>query len=559
MDFKTYITKVEEQLKQMTEAEKTDWIYALARKVDEKDRQNFLNSLYGKKEIHMKLTKEEILDWCQKVEEGEIYLEGKLSEYYEERGWGSDWIVEYHDTFGAMPYLTKAIDTCSQLVEKKEYASAYQLLDRICGLEFRAEYNDDYGYEDYDEDGLTLENLVKEELLILDFRKLSLNLLYTCYQTNTGQDRLERLYEYLTWRMTDKILITDIFAFGPEEIKDATMFMQEWYAYLIQISEDRAAELLVDACIYLGGDEYLLKTAGEYAKLHPFLYQAYCEKKYQLADYQACIEAAKEALDRIDGNKVIRSAISDIAVMAAKKADMDFEWKHFYFAAFYSNPNSWHLLRLYKLKDSAVLKEALERIERLPVGSQMKTGNPREQREVLIDDNMQTIYQFLLGDYDNVLRQCRQDKKYLGWSYGKKPMIILLLLIYLKKDEKQKTVAERNLIEELNKRLNFNSKEEELFSEYISIWRQSYHMPKEQEEACIKWLSEEVDKRTEGIVGGGHRGSYYKAAELIVVMGEIQEERGEVGGMRRLIDYYKRMHSRKTAFKSEIEGLAKKY
>lgn len=558
MDFKTYITKVEKQLKQMTEAEKTDWIYAQARKVDEKDRQGLLNSLYGKKEIHMKLTKEEILDWCQKVEEGEIYLEAELSEYYEERGWDSDWIVEYHDTFGAMPYLTKAIDTCNQLVEKKEYANAYELLDRICCLEFHAEYNEDYGYEDYDEDGLTLEDLVKKELLLLDFRKLSLNLLYTCYQTNTGQDRLELLYEYLTWRMTDKILITDIFAFGPEEIKDANMFMQEWCAYLIQISEDRAAELLVDACIYLGSDEYLLKTAGEYAELHPFLYQAYCEKKYQLADYQACIQAAKEALDRIDGNKVIRSDISDIAVMAAKKANMDSELNRFYFAAFYSNPNSWHLLRLYKLKDPTVLKEALERIERLPVGSQMGTENPREQREVLIYDDRRTICQFLLGDYDNVLRQCKQDNEYLGWSYGKKSMIILLLLIYLKKDEKQKTVAERNLLDELDERLNFDSKEDESFSEYISIWRQSYVMPKEQEEACIKWLLEEVDKRTAEIVGGGHRKSYYKAAELIVVMGEIQEERGEAGGMRRLIDHYKSMHSRKTAFKSEIEGLAKR-
>ena len=48
MDFKTYITKVEDQLNQMSEKQKTEWIFNQARTVEEKDREKFLNRLSGR-------------------------------------------------------------------------------------------------------------------------------------------------------------------------------------------------------------------------------------------------------------------------------------------------------------------------------------------------------------------------------------------------------------------------------------------------------------------------------------------------------------------------------
>lgn len=36
------------------------------------------------------------------------------------------------------------------------------------------------------------------------------------------------------------------------------------------------------------------------------------------------------------------------------------------------------------------------------------------------------------------------------------------------------------------------------------------------------------------------------------------EERGEINGMQNLIDHYKKQHSRKRAFRSEIDELAEK-
>lgn len=48
---------------------------------------------------------------------------------------------------------------------------------------------------------------------------------------------------------------------------------------------------------------------------------------------------------------------------------------------------------------------------------------------------------------------------------------------------------------------------------------------------------------------------YYKVAELIVALGEVKEANGVINGKMNIIEHYKRIHSRKTAFKSELNSL----
>lgn len=409
MDFKTYITAVETQLSQMTETQKTDWIFAQARTVEENQREEFLDALSGKKKLCTELKPDEIFAWCNQVEEGEIYLKTEEYEYYEEGAWESDWRVEYHDVFGIVPFLKKALNTCYQLLWQKEYHSTFQLLDRICRLEFHTDEEDDFYYDE----GLTVETLADEGLFSIDFKKLSLCLLYACYQISTGQERIEKLYDYLKWKQCSEIVMTDVFAYGPEKIEDETAFMENWRSFLMDTPSDRAAELLVDACIYLGGDDYLLKTAEENVSNHPYLYLAYCEKKYQSQDYVSCIAAAKKAVEQIDANKVIRADISDIAIKSVKKNGSG-NIGYFYWKSFYSNPNSWHLLRLFKLEDKTVIAKALKRVNTLEAAPFLGSRDSLEKKEVALSDKEQKmLYCFLLGDYSDILKKC-QKKSYVS-------------------------------------------------------------------------------------------------------------------------------------------------
>lgn len=556
MDYKSYITAVEKQLSQMTEEQKTDWIYARARIVEESQREKFLDNLTGRNKIYTELTPREILDWCQQVDEGKIYFETEEYEYYEEGEWESDWALEYHDIFGIIPFLEKAFKTCYQLLLQKEYNSTYQLLDTICRLEFHTDY-EEYSLFTYD-DGMTLEELAEKELLSINFKKLSLCLLYACYQTNTGSERIEKLYEHLLWKQCSTIVLTEVFAYGPEKIEDEVAFMKKWRNFLIDTTTDRAAELLVDACIYLGGDDYLLKTAEENVKNHPYLYKVCCERKYQGQDYAACIAIAETAVKQIDENQVIRAEISDIAIQSAKEMGNEINVDHFYKESFYSNPNSWHLLRLYKLQDENVVAEALKRVKSIETGPfSGNVGSDEKKETEICDKDQKMLYRFMLGDYCDIIKKCQRNNTYLGWSSDLKGTVIPLLLLYLKKDVAQKTYAERRLIDEVKYRIKFKSAEDESFDEYLSIWRKSCDMSEEEQEKYLQWLRKEIDERTENVVGGGYRKSYYKAAELIVLLGAVLEERGEVHGMENLINHYKKQHSRKRAFRQEIDELAK--
>ncbi|HCS10748.1 MAG TPA: hypothetical protein DIV40_04755 [Clostridiales bacterium] len=93
------------------------------------------------------------------------------------------------------------------------------------------------------------------------------------------------------------------------------------------------------------------------------------------------------------------------------------------------------------------------------------------------------------------------------------------------------------------------------FLDLFFYWREKQTLTEDQYEKYISWLKNEIDKRTEGVVGGGYRNSYYKAAVLIASLGETLESNGIANGRTRTIEHYRKLHSRKRAFKAEFELL----
>lgn len=563
MDFKTYITKVEDQLNQMSEKQKTEWIYNQARTVEEKDREKFLNRLSGRTDVYAEegLTKDKLKNWFRQVDEGEIYFGVEEYEQYNEGEWtwDPDWVTEYYDIFDIIPMLIKAIRLSHQLMLQREYRDSFDILDRVYRIEFYAD--SEYG----DAERISLMELAEEKLINLNFRKISLNLLYSCYQVHSGQSRIRKIYEYLTWDECADIKVTDIFSFGPDPIEDADDFMKEWKNFLMHTPGNRAAKLLIDACIYLGGEGELLQTAEENCETHPLLYLECCERKYQNYNYEGCITAAEKALKQIGREKRIRGDIADIAVKAIENIKDERLLSYFYREAFFSDPTSRHLLALFQLKNHKITDWALQRVRGLKIDSDTWRrysywpAPADEQKEASINNKeKKIIYCFMLGDYPSIIEQCRKDSVYLGWTSDIKGAIVPLLLLHLKKDKETKTIAEQSVLSDMKYRMEFAGSEDETFSDYIRAWRMSENIPEEEKEKYIQWLKKEIDRRTEHVVGGGYRKSYFKAAKLIVLLGEILEERGEADGMRKLIEYYKKKYTRKRAFKSEIEELAQR-
>lgn len=559
MDFKSYITKIKEHLDSMTEEEIKSWVLSQARVVKEEERQAFLESLTGEKSINMPLGIEEIYNWCRQIEEGSLYFETEQEEYYEEWGREANYRTLYHDSQDILSTLDKAIETGRQLVMNGDYETAASLLDRICSLEFFCKSKEEWWGDD--EELLTLED-VAENLSPVDFRELSMMLLYSSYQCCNESKRLETLYRYLTWEICKSVKMTDVFAFGPEELPDTDIFMQEWHTYLQDIPEDRAAELLVDACIYLGGEDKLQETAKKTAVIHPMLYKVCCENRFEAGDWAGCIRLGKEAAEALNVDKEIRGEIAHISVLAADKIKDEMMQKEFCKAAFFSKPDCYHLFRLYAQNDKKLLDEARERLEHIPAASfcgNARAHNMQHKETTVSESTLKEVFNFMLGDYDAAWYKCQSEHDYLGWSGSFKADFIILMLVLLKDDNGRKSKADEAILDDLKYRLHYPDYEDIPFEEALGYWKKGYRLSETQKNQCRDWMLNEIDKRTEAVVGGGYRYSYHKAAELIVVMGEILEENGSVNGMRMLIDKYKQIHSRKRAFRQEIEELSKSF
>ncbi|WP_245280957.1 hypothetical protein [Desulfitobacterium hafniense] len=120
---------------------------------------------------------------------------------------------------------------------------------------------------------------------------------------------------------------------------------------------------------------------------------------------------------------------------------------------------------------------------------------------------------------------------------------------------KEITKAGEKLINGIDYRLGFEEEEGADFRELFLRWKEKAILTDEEYERYIEWLKKEVDIRTEAVVGGGHRKSYYKAAALVAFLGETLESNGMANGRRILIEHYTKMHPRKRAFKGEFEML----
>lgn len=387
--------------------------------------------------------------------------------------------------------------------------------------------------------------------------------MYTCYQSTSGEERIRKLYEYLTWEMCGKVKMTDVFAFGPEPLSGTAEFMEVWHTYLSHIPGDRAAELLADACIYLGGEEKLRKTAAETVDMHPRLYIICCQRRMEAEDWKGCVSLGQTAVETIDVNKEIRGAIAEIAFQAAERLEDHDRMKLFGKAIFFSKPDCAGLLRLYRLGDRKLIEDAGRRLEEIP--SEPFAGNMgyfnREQKETDIPDQTEkALYRFMLGDFSYGWEISRSNDKHLGWSGSFKELFVMLVLTLLKKPDGNISRADEKILDALQYRLRFDDRcgGGDSFEAALFNWRNGYVLSETQKESCLNWLRQEIDKRTEAVVGGGYRKNYHKAAELIVMLGEVLEENGEPGAMRRLVDHYKQVHSRKRAFRAEIDELSRR-
>lgn len=160
-----FIKQVHEQLAKMSSKEKEDWILRQALLISERRQKDFLMSLSNEKKVIYMPTQKEIDEFCEKVEDEEIYLtyETHYYEFDEDGHYMDDYRIWYHDPFYATNFLDCIFQGCEDLMKLEEYGIVVDIFNKINKLKFKI--NEDEDSEDCPaDDYFTLYDIDREGL-----------------------------------------------------------------------------------------------------------------------------------------------------------------------------------------------------------------------------------------------------------------------------------------------------------------------------------------------------------------------------------------------------------
>jgi len=565
MNHREFLDKVDEQLQKMSEQEKADWIHELARKQSDCQWADFLNSFEGAVGTAGSAGTTEaavegqsgqlakINEFLTKIEEEEIYFEGEEMECDDDECWDPDYETVYSDPFGIGVGLADAFQTAENLVTDKQYGKAAELLERLCTITVWI----DGEYTDYEP--LELDDMLKEHLIAVNIKKAVLNLLYAQYQCLSGKKRAKQLLRFFALEICDGVRFEEMLTVGPEELKDIDTFMKDWVAVLEEADGDRVGELLTEACLYIGGAEQLHAEAARVCGRQPMLYEKLCNLYREENRLEECETAGLEALEAIPEKLVLRGRIADIAAEAALlQGHMDTAHGAMK-AAFFSRSSLDHFLKLFELPDSKeAVKSAAEYAGALPgrrtnIRYWKYGAKPKQFEENELTTCEKAVIRFFHMEFEQVCDNCEKEERVLGWSnHDSISGVATPLFLLMMNRQNTFSKAGRILIEDIKSRIDFEEKDGSEFADCFLQWKKRVHLTEDQFAAYNAWLKNMIDQRVEAVVGGLHRHSYHKAAEIIVTYGEMLESNGCPGEKERQIEYYRGLHFRKSAFKSEL-------
>ena len=545
MGSKEFYEKIKENLNHLDLFETKEFVYNLIRKIpndryDEVLAMLDLGNTYDVLDIEKKI--EEFKEKFNKIDECEFHFYATGYEDYDDYDyWGDNWVWEYYDEDNLGGLIESAYLYATNLVNKCLYDYAKQLLDLIIYTNYQA----------YDEDGgefyeLSLTDLSHHHLIRIDVDTLCLYAIYVTYRVSED-NRVLKIYDYFQNEDFRNIHVEDSFSLGSESLRNIDEFWQEWIEFLANTPGKTEYRLLKEALVYnsyANYDDYIKDIACH----HPQIVIDLFNYLYSQEKIEELLEVGRKVLQYIDDKLLIKS---DILLYLARFDDGI--RKKCIFEAFQSNSNVANLLRIinngylndYKEEINHFLKYD-EKDNRLPFDDELEENH-------VTKDNYYYL-QFFLGNFDVFYQECLQHNVSLGWSYSFIDTAVKLWLLLLMN---KRSIIYDVLLNEVFFGLGVKDHIEFLDHEYYTIfnkWRSHFEVKHVSE--VLNWLQQLTQARVDAIVSNQHRKSYFKAAQLVIALGQALEDNGLMLSEKFINDYH--MQYRKyRAFRTELNKYGK--
>ncbi|MDP2181785.1 MAG: hypothetical protein Q8K99_04355, partial [Actinomycetota bacterium] len=353
---------------------------------------------------------------------------------------------------------------------------------------------------------------------------------------------------------------------APGPLPDLADFLPNWIDLLRSRNDRVGRYLLREAVTLSGGTSAVAALAREEGDDHPEAYVDWIGCLEEESDFEAMAEAAAEGLARVPEDFVVRADIATGLMRAGKRlGDVSMQLTGCR-EAFRSRPSLSDLLRLLSLAElqGRHADESAQAIVRVRSLSEEQERSPRgfvrEDRETprsWAPDGLLPQAYLLSGRYEDAFELCDDDSP-LGWSYGGNPkglVIPFFLMLLSCEPDSAIPVALERLWEPAMRTTWQRSVGEDVASRFriaaMEIIR-SIQLSEDEATKYLLWCVEQTGKRVDAIVGKKHRGSYGKAADLLVATAEVLAKKKARSDGDALIATYRELYSRFSAFQREL-------
>ena len=175
----------------MTEAEKDLWILSQAKILPTWEQEDFYKSICGTKKIINMPEHDEITAFCEKVRNGDIYVEYETHyvEFDDHGHFHDDWEHVIYDPKHAMSFISSVIRGCHDLIVLEEYEEAFRILDDIIGLKFAIIDHPDTD-DTCEDEYMDLDMAVHEGMLSLNRDELLKDYIKSCREGSKDYKRV---------------------------------------------------------------------------------------------------------------------------------------------------------------------------------------------------------------------------------------------------------------------------------------------------------------------------------------------------------------------------------
>ncbi len=557
LGLKQFLEKVEAQVKTFSPEKLRQIILRWAQETPPASRRSFLDNLMLlEKSINVQEPDDSLLDDIQELferaESGDLCEGfGWDPESREERDFGDEsWAEEVDDFFVR---AGESLNNGHYELARKAFEGIFDILS----LGEEAEHLP--GPED------------SEELLSTDMVEARAQYLRSIYLASPEKDRPANLWdaiERFQYGIDDKLNLRAMQSAGREDLPEFSEFLQQWLNFLDSKKGPAKQYLLREATLLAGGTSALAELAHSQGNKHPRMYIDYLNVLEKNGDLHAVATAAKEALDAVPVKYMLRAEIGEKLAQAGENLkDLGMQLAGWH-EAFQSDPCLAYLVPLLEVatpmgRRAEEIESATARIRQLL--EQEKTQSypfhqeDDEREQASATETLLAETYLLAGQFRQALEVCSGEKP-LGWSSGNpKGEVVPFLLTILGRgiaNGRSPNVDQvwKNAVSDADVEILCEGDSTLRFERALEQIIQSTTLTKEEAQEYIDWCVTEVGQRVAAIVGEQHRGSYAKAATLLIAMAEVLVRQGLFSRAIAFVNKYRQKYHRHSSFQRDLQA-----